>query len=36
MVSKANRKSLEVGGDQVFIQGHASPAIYARAFLEGS
>jgi pyruvate dehydrogenase E1 component len=23
------------GGDQVFIQGHASPGIYARAFLEG-
>ncbi|HVK30620.1 MAG TPA: pyruvate dehydrogenase (acetyl-transferring), homodimeric type, partial [Nocardioides sp.] len=24
-----------VGGDQLFIQGHASPGIYARAFLEG-
>src|SRR3954465_6495716 len=64
MVSKANRKGLEVGGhiatyqsaaslyevgfnhffrgkdapgggDQVFIQGHASPGIYARAYLEG-
>ena len=64
MVSKANRKGLEVGGhiatyqsaaslyevgfnhffrgkddpgggDQIFIQGHASPGIYARAFLEG-
>jgi len=23
------------GGDQVFIQGHAAPGIYARAFLEG-
>ncbi|SHK23738.1 pyruvate dehydrogenase E1 component [Pseudonocardia thermophila] len=23
------------GGDQVFIQGHASPGIYARAYLEG-
>ena len=23
------------GGDQVFFQGHASPGIYARAFLEG-
>jgi pyruvate dehydrogenase E1 component len=23
------------GGDQVFIQGHASPGTYARAFLEG-
>ncbi|MBO0843057.1 MAG: pyruvate dehydrogenase (acetyl-transferring), homodimeric type, partial [Nocardioides sp.] len=23
------------GGDQVFIQGHASPGMYARAFLEG-
>lgn len=22
-------------GDQVFIQGHASPGIYARAYLEG-
>jgi len=22
-------------GDQVFIQGHAAPGIYARAFLEG-
>ncbi|HEY9290801.1 MAG TPA: pyruvate dehydrogenase (acetyl-transferring), homodimeric type, partial [Microlunatus sp.] len=64
MVSKANRKGLEVGGhiatyqsvaslyevgfnhffrgkdhpgggDQVFFQGHASPGIYSRAFLEG-
>ena len=64
MVSRANRKGLEVGGhiasyqsaaslyevgfnhffrgkehpgggDQVYIQGHASPGIYARAFLEG-
>jgi len=25
----------EGGGDQVFIQGHAAPGIYARAFLEG-
>jgi pyruvate dehydrogenase E1 component len=25
----------EGGGDQVYIQGHASPGIYARAFLEG-
>ncbi|MGB3697023.1 MAG: pyruvate dehydrogenase (acetyl-transferring), homodimeric type [Gordonia sp. (in: high G+C Gram-positive bacteria)] len=23
------------GGDQIFIQGHASPGIYARAYLEG-
>ena len=23
------------GGDQVFVQGHAAPGIYARAFLEG-
>src|SRR5690606_40332240 len=23
------------GGDQIFIQGHASPGIYAMAFLEG-
>ncbi|ACU35285.1 pyruvate dehydrogenase (acetyl-transferring), homodimeric type [Actinosynnema mirum] len=23
------------GGDQVFVQGHASPGVYARAFLEG-
>ncbi|HYO33624.1 MAG TPA: pyruvate dehydrogenase (acetyl-transferring), homodimeric type [Nocardioidaceae bacterium] len=64
MVSRANRKGLEVGGhiatyqssaslyevgfnhffrgkdhpgggDHVFIQGHASPGIYARAYLEG-
>ncbi len=64
MVSRANRKGLEVGGhiatyasaaslyevgfnhffrgkdhgesgDQVFFQGHASPGIYARAYLEG-
>ncbi|MGH3314702.1 MAG: pyruvate dehydrogenase (acetyl-transferring), homodimeric type, partial [Nocardioidaceae bacterium] len=64
MVSRANRKGLEVGGhiatyqsaaslyevgfnhffrgkdhpgggDQVYIQGHAAPGIYARAFLEG-
>jgi pyruvate dehydrogenase E1 component len=25
----------EGGGDQVYIQGHASPGVYARAFLEG-
>ncbi|WP_153398229.1 pyruvate dehydrogenase (acetyl-transferring), homodimeric type [Ornithinicoccus halotolerans] len=25
----------EGGGDQVFFQGHASPGMYARAFLEG-
>jgi pyruvate dehydrogenase E1 component len=25
----------EGGGDQVYIQGHASPGIYARAYLEG-
>jgi len=23
------------GGDQIFVQGHASPGVYARAFLEG-
>ncbi|EFV12041.2 pyruvate dehydrogenase E1 component [Segniliparus rugosus ATCC BAA-974] len=28
-------KSHPSGGDQVFIQGHGSPGIYARAFLEG-
>jgi pyruvate dehydrogenase E1 component len=28
-------KDHEGGGDQVFFQGHASPGIYARAFLEG-
>ena len=28
-------KSHPGGGDQVYIQGHASPGIYARAFLEG-
>lgn len=25
----------EGGGDQIYLQGHASPGIYARAFLEG-
>ena len=25
----------ESGGDQIYFQGHASPGIYARAFLEG-
>jgi len=25
----------DYGGDQLFIQGHATPGIYARAFLEG-
>jgi len=25
----------ETGGDQIYFQGHASPGIYARAFLEG-
>jgi pyruvate dehydrogenase E1 component len=28
-------KSHPGGGDQLFVQGHASPGIYARAFLEG-
>ena len=28
-------KSHPSGGDQIFIQGHASPGVYARAFLEG-
>ena len=28
-------QSHESGGDQIFIQGHASPGPYARAFLEG-
>ena len=28
-------KEHEGGGDQVWFQGHASPGIYARAFLEG-
>ncbi len=28
-------KSHPGGGDQIFIQGHASPGVYARAFLEG-
>jgi len=28
-------KSEEYGGDQVYIQGHAAPGVYARAFLEG-
>ena len=29
------RKSEDYGGDQIYFQGHASPGIYARAFLEG-
>ena len=28
-------KDAEHGGDQIFFQGHASPGMYARAFLEG-
>jgi pyruvate dehydrogenase E1 component len=28
-------RSHEAGGDHVFWQGHASPGVYARAFLEG-
>ena len=28
-------KSEDYSGDQIFFQGHASPGIYARAFLEG-
>ncbi len=28
-------KNHQGGGDQVFFQGHASPGMYARAFLEG-
>ncbi|MBM7772629.1 pyruvate dehydrogenase E1 component [Actinokineospora baliensis] len=28
-------KSHPSGGDQIYVQGHASPGIYARAFLEG-
>jgi pyruvate dehydrogenase E1 component len=28
-------KNAEGGGDQVFIQGHGAPGIYARSFLEG-
>ncbi|HPO14709.1 MAG TPA: pyruvate dehydrogenase (acetyl-transferring), homodimeric type [Candidatus Hydrogenedentes bacterium] len=28
-------RSEEYGGDQLYIQGHAAPGIYARAFLEG-
>ncbi|WP_301799800.1 pyruvate dehydrogenase (acetyl-transferring), homodimeric type [Nocardioides sp. ChNu-153] len=28
-------RDAEGGGDQVYIQGHASPGVYARAFLEG-
>jgi pyruvate dehydrogenase E1 component len=32
---RGNPDELVVPGDQVFFQGHASPGIYARAFLEG-
>ncbi|MBD8869940.1 pyruvate dehydrogenase (acetyl-transferring), homodimeric type [Nocardioides donggukensis] len=28
-------KDAEGGGDQIYIQGHGSPGIYARAYLEG-
>jgi pyruvate dehydrogenase E1 component len=28
-------QSAEYGGDQLYIQGHATPGIYARAYLEG-
>ena len=28
-------RDAEGGGDQIYIQGHASPGVYARAFLEG-
>ena len=28
-------RDAEGGGDQIFFQGHASPGVYARAFLEG-
>ncbi len=28
-------KTADYGGDLLFIQGHASPGVYARAFLEG-
>jgi pyruvate dehydrogenase E1 component len=28
-------KESDGGGDQIFIQGHAAPGIYARAFIEG-
>ncbi len=28
-------KSHPGGGDQIFVQGHASPGMYARAFIEG-
>lgn len=28
-------KDHEGGGDQIYIQGHGSPGVYARAFLEG-
>ena len=28
-------RDAEGGGDQIYFQGHASPGIYARAFLEG-
>ena len=31
----ARRKSPEHGGDLLYIQGHSSPGIYARAFMEG-
>ena len=29
-------KGEDFSGDQIYFQGHASPGIYSRAFLEGS
>ena len=33
LLARAHRR--DIGGDLVYIQGHSSPGIYARAFLEG-
>src|SRR6478736_1365351 len=35
MVIRANKKADGNAGDQIYIQGHAAPGTYARAFLEG-
>ena len=34
-ITSSARRSDEHGGDLVYMQGHSSPGVYARAFLEG-
>src|SRR6266540_4625957 len=35
IILRANKNSSEHGGHLIYIQGHSSPGIYARAFVEG-